>query len=136
MHRAIKLHYKDNICLYISNILGCLFPSLLWPNKKKFQKMYMLTKKKLNKELNIIKLIKNLRNQKILAKNSLLTNEVKAQINHQEKNLLNLEDTSDFDSNDPSSEESEVVNPEEIILDGAQNTTNFGDSNNSIINTE
>ena len=34
LHRAIKLHYKDNICLYISNKMGCLFPSFLWSKKK------------------------------------------------------------------------------------------------------
>jgi hypothetical protein len=36
MHRAIKLYYKDNVFLYFSNKLGYLFPSFLWPQKKKF----------------------------------------------------------------------------------------------------
>jgi len=65
--------------------------------------MYNLTKSKLENELNIVKLVKNLRNQKILAKNSLLSKEVKNQITHYEKNLLNLEDESDFDSEASSS---------------------------------
>jgi hypothetical protein len=68
--------------------------------------MYNYSKQKLINELNIIKLIKNLRNQKILSKNSLLTKEVKNQIKHQEQNLINLEDTSDFDSDEMSSEDS------------------------------
>lgn len=59
LHRAIKLHYKDNICLYISNKMGCLFPSCLWSKKKQFTKLYNLTKNRLMMDLNIIKLIKN-----------------------------------------------------------------------------
>ena len=67
MHRAIKFHYKDNVCLYISNQLGCMFPSRCWPNKNKFQKIYNLTKQRLNDDLNIVKTIKALRNQEILS---------------------------------------------------------------------
>ena len=57
--------------------MGCLFPSFLWPKKKQFTRLYNLTKKKLDMDLNIIKLIKNQRNSKILAKNSFLTKTVK-----------------------------------------------------------
>ena len=32
LHRAIKLHAKDNIFLYLSNRFGCCFPSFMWPN--------------------------------------------------------------------------------------------------------
>ena len=60
--------------------------------------MYNLTKSKLNNDLNLVKIIKNLRYQKILAKSNTMTKEVKNQIKHQDKNLLNLEDTSDIDS--------------------------------------
>ena len=34
LHRSIKLYKKDNICLFLSNQFGCLFPSKLWPKKK------------------------------------------------------------------------------------------------------
>ena len=60
--------------------------------------MYKLTKQRLNHELNLVKIIKNLRNQQIIAHTFTLTKEVKNQIKLHEKNLLNLEDTSDLDS--------------------------------------
>ena len=43
-------------------------------------------------------MIKNLRNQQILAKNLNMTKEVKNQIMHSEKYLLNLEETSEENS--------------------------------------
>jgi hypothetical protein len=49
-----------------------------------------------------------LRYQKILSQNSVLTKEVKDQIKHQKKNLLELDTDSDFDS-DQTTEEVESI---------------------------
>lgn len=76
-HKPIKIRLKDSFCLYISNRLGCCFPSSLWVKKNKFQKLMSQTRQKLNKDLNIVKIVKNLRNLNILSKNSLMTEEVK-----------------------------------------------------------
>lgn len=62
IHHPIKLYPKDNFCLYLSNRLGMLFPSFCWPKRKQFQKLYKITKDRMEKQLNIIKLIKNVRN--------------------------------------------------------------------------
>ena len=116
LHRPIKFHYRDNVLLYLSNHLpSCCFPSKLWPKQKRFTKLYNMTKQKLQGELNVIKVIKNLRNQKILAQNSVMTKEVKNQMKHQKQNLLNLEDTSDFDSN-ASTEQDVSIHLEDIEL--------------------
>ena len=56
--------------------------------------MYNLTLQNLDNDLNIIQLIKNKRNHKIIFENSFLTEETKKQLMHHESNLLNLEDTS------------------------------------------
>ena len=41
LHKAIKFYYKDNICLYFSNMMGRFFPfSFCWKKKNKFQKLY------------------------------------------------------------------------------------------------
>ena len=66
----------------------------------------------MEKQLNIIKLIKNVRNQKVLSKNSLMSEQLKQQLKHCEKNLIDLEDTSDFDSG------SNVESSEDIEIDG------------------
>ena len=76
--------------------------------------MYNLTKQKLSKELNIVKLIKTIRNQQILAKNFNLTKEIKNQIKHHEKNLLNIDDTTDLDDSDGN--QSSELDLQEIIV--------------------
>lgn len=111
LHRAIKLHKKDNICLYLSNRLGRFFPSFIWPKKSQFQKLYNKTRDKIERQLNIIKLIKNVRNQKVISKNSILTDMLKQQLKHCEKNVIDLEDTSDFDS------ASDMENSEDVQID-------------------
>ena len=50
------------------------------------------------KQLNVVKIIKNTRNQKIISMNSILTNELKQQLKHAEQALINLEDSSDVSS--------------------------------------
>jgi len=69
--------------------------------------------------------MKTARNQKILSKQSMLSKQVKQQLDHNEKNLLNLEDTSDYDSNytidaDSSIEEwdGDAKEPEEGDIEG------------------
>ena len=52
---------------------------------------------KINKEMNMVKLIKGLRNIKILMKNSMMSKEVRKQLMHVDKNVINL-DTSSEDS--------------------------------------
>lgn len=66
----------------------------------------------MEKQLNIIKLIKNVRDQKVLSKNSLMSEQLKQQLKHSEKNLIDLEDTSDFDSG------SNVESSDDIEIDG------------------
>ena len=66
--------------------------------------MYNRTKQRLMEDLNIIHLIRNIRNQKIIVQNFHLTEEIENQMKHHEFNLLNLEDTSDYESEGPSYE--------------------------------
>ena len=48
--------------------------------------------------MNIVKIIRTLRDIKILMKNSLMTHEVKHEIRHADKNVIDLEDTIDEDA--------------------------------------
>lgn len=75
----------------------------------------------MEKQLNIIKLIKNVRNQKVLTKNSLMSEELRQQLKHCEKNLIDLEDTSDFDSG------SNIESSEDIEIDGKAKKRGLGD---------
>jgi hypothetical protein len=52
---------------------------------------YKLGKERMEKELNISKLVKNLRNLKILTKNSFLNDKISFMIYHSRKNTLDID---------------------------------------------
>ena len=72
-HRPIKIRLKDSLCLFCSYRLGYLFPNKCWSKKSKFQKLFSETKLKLNKNLNIVKIVRDLRNLNVLSRHSLLS---------------------------------------------------------------
>ena len=55
-------------------------------------KVYKLGKERMIKELDVSKLVKNLRFLKILVKNSFLNEKINFMIYHSRKNILNLDD--------------------------------------------
>jgi len=78
MHRPIRIAMWENILLYVSDSpFGFLIPSFMWKKKKKLLKMLHDGKKRVEKELDIVKIMKSIRNVKILMKNSLLSHDVK-----------------------------------------------------------
>ena len=90
-NRTIKLSLYDNVMLYISNTLGCLcFCDKVWPKKKKLQKMFEDGSEKLDSHLDVVKIVKSLKKLKILMENTMMTEDVKKQIKHSEKNIIYL----------------------------------------------
>jgi hypothetical protein len=78
MHRPIRIAMWENVLLYVSDSpFGFLIPSFMWKKKKKLLKMLHDGKKRVEKELDIVKIMKSIRNVKILMKNSLLSKDVK-----------------------------------------------------------
>jgi hypothetical protein len=53
----------------------------------------------MNKSLNVVKIVRSLRDLKILMNNSLLNDELRKYLRHAEKNLIDLESDSDDDEN-------------------------------------
>jgi hypothetical protein len=56
-------------------------------------------------QLNIIKMVKNVRNLKMISKFSLLTPRLKQQLTHAEKNLINLEESDEIKGSESASNE-------------------------------
>ena len=95
-HRYIKLRTRDKVLLYLSNKLGRCFPRSCWPERKKFTKVFEKGAERIDQELNIIYFMNNLRNLKILLKNSLMKDpEIRMKIKHDEKNLIDLDESTD-----------------------------------------
>jgi hypothetical protein len=68
----------ENILLYISNSkLGFLIPSFLWKKKNKMLKVLNEGKERIEKELNIVKIMKSVRDIKILMKHSMMSPDIR-----------------------------------------------------------
>ena len=87
-------------------MLGCFWCGC-WSKRKKMQKMFDDGTEKLEDHLDIVKIVKSLKKLKILMENSFMTEDVKKQIKHSEKNLLYL--------SAESGEEREGLKPEILI---------------------
>ena len=93
-NKVIKLTLKDNVLLYIANMFGdcgCCFDRM-WKKKKKLQKMYEDGSERLDAHLDVLKIVKSLKKLKILMENSMMTEEMKKEIKHSEKNVIYLDD--------------------------------------------
>jgi hypothetical protein len=78
-HKKIVLRVQDFLKLYFARTFGSCFPQCIFGGKKrqKLMKLYEMAEERLEKEMNMVKIIKSLRTIKILMKSSLLTEEVK-----------------------------------------------------------
>ena len=107
-HKHIRIKFWENMLLFISDsCLSCLIPHKLWHKKKKLVRLLNEGRKRIEKELDIVKILKSLRDIKISMKNSLMTPEIKYQISHCEKNFIDIEIDKDESSE---SEDQEIKN--------------------------
>ena len=67
---------------------------LCFKKKHQLKKLYHASEQKLECQFNIIKIIKSLKDIKIFIKNKFLDDFTKFQIDHNKKNVIDLEDTS------------------------------------------
>jgi hypothetical protein len=75
-HRIIRLKFMDSASLFIHHRISFL-KCIMWRENQRISKIYNDTQHILHKELNIIKIIRSIRDIKILMKNSLMTPELK-----------------------------------------------------------
>ena len=97
MHRHINLSSKDNICLYLANQLGCLFPCICWSKREKLQRLYEKSNERIDKELDLIKVVKNMKSFRVFLKNFLMTDKIKFELAHSMKNCIDIDTDSDED---------------------------------------
>ena len=79
--------------LYLKRILGFECINRCWKNGSKYEKVFKKGQQRIDAELNIVKLMNNLRNIKILLKASLMKDpDIRYQVKHDQKNLIDLDD--------------------------------------------
>ena len=101
-HRYIEVKNIDWIRTYFARVIGC--PTCLFRKRDKFLKLYEKGQDRIDSELDIVKIMRSLRNLKILMRHSFMDEEVKYQISHARKNLLNIDTSSD--------DETDAVDPD------------------------
>lgn len=95
LHRHIHLSVIDNIFLYLSNQLGCFFPCFCWSKREKLQRLYEKSNDQIDKELDLIKVVKNMKSFRVFLKNFLMTEKIKFEIAHSFKNCIDIDTDSD-----------------------------------------
>ena len=86
--------------LYLSHWLGLFYTKGCWRKKAKLQKLVEVGTDKIEGELNIVSIMNDLRNLKIVLKHSLMTKEVKKKLKLTGKNIIDLDTSSDESSID------------------------------------
>lgn len=91
------MSFCDSAALFLANHLGCLSFLMCWRKREKLQKLFEQSQKRIDDELDIVKVIKNIRVFKILLKTFLLNDNIKFEIAHQRKNIIDLEESEQLD---------------------------------------
>ena len=122
MHRKIKIRLMDHFCFNISKTsVGFCITKSCWARKDKFDKLYSKAYTQIQNELDLKRLMKNMRNLKLVMKNSMLTPEVKYQLLHMEKNVLNVDTTTEESFEDNGTIENEYQQDQYAMVN--DNTT-------------
>ncbi len=86
----IKFNFTLTLFFYLSSF-GSLFSKCL-PNFEKYNKLYKEGSSRIEKELDLVKIIKDLRTLKIIVKNLFLDPEFKLEIDNYKKNIIDLDE--------------------------------------------
>lgn len=91
-HHVIKLDFRRNMSLYFSKNCCCFCRPF---QNRKLMRLYDKSEEKIAKSLDIVKLVKIIQLCKTLVKTKFIGLREKFQIEHNQKNLINLESTSE-----------------------------------------
>ena len=94
-HKTISINLKRSIKLYLHRIGQSLMTNRLYDIQswkyKKLTKLYNEADEKICNDLNVVKLIKNLRDLRIMVNSTMMDRMTKFQIDHSKKNIINIE---------------------------------------------
>ena len=95
---VIKLFIQNYLSSCWKGYLNCPKFGVIKGKRNKLQKLFSAGEEKLEMELNLVKIIKNLKKMRFITKNMLLDRKTELLINHNPKTVINL-DSSDMSEN-------------------------------------
>ena len=137
MHRMIKLSTATSFKVFFANMMGPFFccHSCCCITKKQMTKYRYLIKEgeeKLDNDLDIVFLIKSIRNLNIFMRNTLRSKRTKFEIEHSTKNCIDLDGDAEFSESssddNSSSEEPSKSMFEGLAPEGEEKSIKDGDS--------
>lgn len=72
-HKYINIKFIDNFMLYVARMFGVFCSTCCFAKRDKLLKMYEGGEEKINTELDIVKILKTMRDMKILLKGTLMS---------------------------------------------------------------
>lgn len=89
-HQVIKLSKKQSCKLYFMSLLGCCFCGR---KKNRLWRLYTEGQDRIEKEFDLVKIIKSIRNIKVIMKHKLMNEKLKLEVKHSEKSVIDVEST-------------------------------------------
>ena len=83
----IKFSFVQSSLIFLKNLLGCFF---LCPLDRS-QEVYEIGKERFNNETDLVEIVKNIRDMKILLKNTLMDRVNSFKVNNIDLNVIDLE---------------------------------------------
>jgi len=91
-HRIIKISTCNQISILFKNIFNSCIERVSFPRENKLWRLYEDGQDRIDKEFDIVKIIKSLRNLKIFIKRQFLFDKkLKVEISNQGNNVINLD---------------------------------------------
>ena len=89
-NRLIHFHFKDYVSIFFINVCPCLAKK---SNKKRYKlkKLYDIGYKKIKENLDIVKIMRDLSNIKIVMEHSLMNDEITQALRYQNENMIFLD---------------------------------------------
>jgi hypothetical protein len=103
-HKTVILSIKNNIILYlVRQFEGCLktrFYNCISEKNSQLLFLWNSAQEKIENDLDVIRIIKHLREIRIAVSNQMINEKMKFQINHHHRNVINIENEDHLDSDD------------------------------------
>jgi len=123
-HKFIKLRFIDYWLVFLFYYLPCLKHLCSWKRQGPLMKLFKKGKKKVDVELNVVRLVRNSNHISSYLKNTVITNKVEWHLAHSERNTINIDRSSSSECDSAGSSIGEKKEKEKHVLNFKESLKN------------